>query len=302
MKNKIKITSIIILGLIIAGCSNDDKAFEVPFEGSMDHIHGMGYAGNDGGLYFASHTGLKIYRDNKWFKTSKIFNDYMGFSAVDKGFYSSGHPGTDSNLPNPIGLQRSFDGGRTLETIDFEGESDFHVMAVGYNSHDVILMNEQENSKLAVGIYMGEDSEESWTEIEALGLEGDLLAISIHPSKSEYIAAATNKGVFYSNDKGDNFNLISEGNLIGTAVFFNEEFLYFSSFDTKPKLSKYSIDNGELEIMNLPELTEDGPVFIAQNLENNKQLAIYTMRGQAYLSKDDSKTWKQILIDHKVKQ
>src|SRR5699024_4752762 len=119
-----------------SGCSNNDDAFEVPFKGDMDHIHGMGYVGNDDGLYFASHTVLKIYCDGKWFETSNNLNDYMGFAAVDKGFYSSGHPGIDSKLPNPIGLQRSFDGGKTLEKIDFEGESDFHVMAVGFNSHD----------------------------------------------------------------------------------------------------------------------------------------------------------------------
>src|SRR5690625_6534818 len=93
MSRKMILSLIIILGLIVTGCSNNDEAFEVPFKGEMDHIHGMGYAGNDGGLYFASHRGLKIYRDNKWFKTSTNLNDYMGFAAVDKGFYSSGHPG-----------------------------------------------------------------------------------------------------------------------------------------------------------------------------------------------------------------
>src|SRR5690625_6845483 len=79
MKKKTIIILTIILGLIVTGCSdNDDKAFEVSFDGNMDHVHGMGYAGNDGGIYFASHTGLKIYRDGKWLKTSKNFNDYMG--------------------------------------------------------------------------------------------------------------------------------------------------------------------------------------------------------------------------------
>lgn len=39
-------------------------------------------------------------------------------------------------------------------------------------------MNEQENSKLAVGIYISQDSGESWKEVTALGLEGDILALS----------------------------------------------------------------------------------------------------------------------------
>src|SRR5690625_3668659 len=208
---KIAIVLTIIAGIFIAGCSSkEEKSFETSFDGSMEHVHGMGYAGDDGGLYLASHTGLKIYRDGEWFETTKNFNDYMGFNAVDKGFYTSGHPGKDSDLPNPIGLKRSFDGGKTLEDIDFEGESDFHVMAVGYNSHDIILMNEAKNSKLEVGIYISQDSGESWKEVTASGLEGDILALSIHPSNSEYIAAATNNGVYLSSDKGENFKLISE--------------------------------------------------------------------------------------------
>ncbi len=301
MKNKVTIILTIIISIFVVGCSNqDDNAFEVPFDGTMDHVHGLGYAGNNDGLYFASHTGLKIYRDGKWFETSNNFNDYMGFATVDKGFYSSGHPGTDSKLPNPIGLQKSFDGGKTLEKIDFEGESDFHVMAVGYNSHDVILLNEQKNSKLGVGIYLSEDSGESWTEVTASGLDGDILSFSIHPSNSEYIAAATNSGIYFSSDKGESFTLILEGEAVGTAVFFNEENLYFASYKTNPKFVKYKIDNGETEKMNLPELYDDGPVFIAQNPKDTKQLAIYTIKGQAYVSSDFSETWEQILVDNEV--
>jgi len=301
MKIKIMTILTIIIGIFVVGCSNqDDNAFEVPFDGTMDHVHGLGYAGNDDGLYFASHTGLKIYRDDQWFETSKNFNDYMGFAAVDKGFYSSGHPGTDSKLPNPIGLQQSFDGGKTLKKIDFEGESDFHVMAVGYNSHDVILLNEQKNSKLGVGIYLSEDSGESWTEVTASGLDGDILSFSIHPSNSEYIAAATNSGIYLSSDKGESFTLISEGEAVGTAVFFNEENLYFASYETNPKFVKYKIDNGETEKMNLPELYDDGPVFITQSPKDTNQLAIYTIKGQAYVSSDYSETWEQILVDNEV--
>src|SRR5699024_1391478 len=160
-----------------------------------DHIHGMGYAGNYDGLYFASHTGLKIYRDGKWFETSNNLNDYMGFAAVDKGFYSSGHPGIDSKLPNPIGLQRSFAGGKTLAEFDFEGDSASRVTAVGFSSHDMIVSNEQKNSTLGIGIYLSEDSGESWTEVTASGLDGDVLSFGIHPSNSESSAAATNTGV-----------------------------------------------------------------------------------------------------------
>src|SRR5699024_98114 len=293
----------IISGLLLAGCiSNDgdeESAFEVPFDGSMEHVHGMGYAGNDNGLYFASHTGLKIYREGEWFKTSKNFNDYMGFNAVDEGFYTSGHPGEDSDLPNPIGIQRSFDGGKTLESLKFEGETDFHAMAVGFNSHDIFVMNPAKNSELKQGFYKSQDDGESWESVNASGLEGEIFALAIHPSDSNHVAAATTSGVFVTNDGGSNFQIITEA-VQGTEVFFNEENLYYASYITTPSLVKYNIENGNQKTINLPDLTEDGPVYIAQNPQDNQEFAIYTTKGQAYISKDGAQSWDQILEDGKV--
>lgn len=118
MMKKAMIIVTIFAGLLVVGCGSDDsKEFEASFDGSIDHVHGIGYVGNDNGLYLATHTGLKMYRDGEWLETTKNLNDYMGFNAVDKGFYTSGHPGEDSDLPNPIGIQRSFDGGKTLESL-----------------------------------------------------------------------------------------------------------------------------------------------------------------------------------------
>ncbi|MFD2760404.1 F510_1955 family glycosylhydrolase [Lentibacillus juripiscarius] len=303
MIKKAMITVTIFSGLLIAGCSSNDgnkeAAFEVPFDGSIEHVHGMGYAGNDNGLYFASHTGLKIYREDEWFKTSNNFNDYMGFNAVDEGFYTSGHPGEDSDLPNPIGIQRSFDGGKTLESLKFEGETDFHAMAVGYNSHDIFVMNPAKNSKLEQGFYKSQDEGESWESVNASGLEGEIFALAIHPSDSNHFAVATTNGVFVSNDGGSNFQIITEA-VQGTAVFFNEENLYYASYSTSPSLVKYNIESGKQETINLPDLTEDGPVYIAQNPQDNQEFAIYTTKGQAYITKDGAESWDQILENGKV--
>lgn len=292
----------VILGLLV-GCSNSNEkqAFEIPFEGSMEHVHGMGYAGNDQGLYFASHTGLKMYRNGKWFETSSNFNDYMGFNAVDKGFYTSGHPGADSDLPNPLGIKRSFDGGETLENIDFEGESDFHAMATGYSSHDMILMNPEKNSKLETGVYVSNDVGKSWQHVAASGLDGEILAFSIHPSNSKYIAAATTNGIYFSDNGAKSFQVVSEENNQGTAVFFNEKTLYYASYMTKSALKKYDIESGKIETMDLPKLNADGPIFIAQNPKEEAEFVIYTTKGHAYLSKDGAKSWKQIVTSGQVK-
>ena len=46
---------------------------------------------------------------------------------------------------------KSSDGGNTLEKLAFYGESDFHNLAVGYNTETIYLYNERPNSKLQQG-------------------------------------------------------------------------------------------------------------------------------------------------------
>lgn len=288
--------------LLLAGCSNDTTdSFEVPFEGELTHVHGIGYAGEENGLYFASHTGPKIYRDGEWFETADNFYDYMGFNAVDEGFYSSGHPSADSDLPNPLGIQRSIDGGETLEEIAFQGETDFHAMAVGYNSHDIFLLNPAKNSLLEAGFYKSNDKGESWEPVKAEGLNGEVTALALHPTDSNFVAAATAAGVYFSQDGGEVFEAITTGNETGTAVHFTQDQLYFGSYGTAAALVKYTMENEELETVNIPDLPQDAIAFIARNPTDERELAIYTLQGNAYLSEDGSQTWETLLEEGEIK-
>lgn len=56
----------IIVAIFLTGCSNNQADnFEAAFSGKIEHIHGMGYAGGTDGLYFATHGGLKMFRDGE---------------------------------------------------------------------------------------------------------------------------------------------------------------------------------------------------------------------------------------------
>lgn len=93
---------------------------EVPFDGAMDHVHGMGYIEENGGLYFASHHGLKVHRDGKWTEIEDQYHDFMGFNATATGFVSSGHPDMQSGMQNPLGIKRSDDGERPSTISDLK--------------------------------------------------------------------------------------------------------------------------------------------------------------------------------------
>lgn len=63
--------------------------------------------------------------------------DLMGFTTTANGdFYASGHPGQGSDLPDPVGLIQSTDGGQTWQSLSRQGESDFHALAA---THSVIV-------------------------------------------------------------------------------------------------------------------------------------------------------------------
>ncbi|MCM3611611.1 hypothetical protein M4S82_10135 [Planococcus sp. MERTA32b] len=276
------------------------EEFLVPFDGTLTHVHGMGYIESEGGLYFASHTGLKVYRDGNWFETDGMYNDYMGFNAVDEGFYTSGHPGMDSDLPNPIGIQKSTDGGQSLESLGFEGETDFHWMAAGYRSHDLFLMNPQANSELEAGFYLGENGGEEWNRLEPQGLDGDLMALAIHPEDSQFLAAASSTGVFLSKDGGATFERLTEEGEFGTAVYFTEEQLYYGSHGTEAALISYSLDEGESVSLPLPDLKDDGAVYIAVNPANNGEIAFNTAKGDAFVSTDGGESWQEIMNEGQI--
>lgn len=295
--------------LVMAGCgaensseessegSLDAEDFVVDFNGTLEHVHGMGYIEGDG-LYFASHNGLKIYRDGEWLETKGMHNDYMGFNAVEGGFYTSGHPGAGSDMMNPIGIQRSMDGGKSLEHMGFQGETDFHAMAVGYRSHHLFVMNPQPNSDIGEGFFRSENEGEKWTETAAKGLEGEVSYLAMHPDDSQRIAAATSTGVYLSEDGGESFKKLTSDGQFGTALTFSDDALYYASYESASELVKYQLDTGDKTTLALPELPGDGVLYIAQTSD---ELAVYTVKGQVYISKDDGAEWSQIMKDGEVK-
>ena len=82
-------------------------------------------------------------------------------------------------------------------------------------------------------------------------------------------------------------------------MHFVEDSLYFGSYETTASLIKYTIENEELEPLNIPDLPEDAVAFIAQNPNDESELAIYTLQGQAFISGGGSQTWEALLQDEK---
>ena len=264
-------------------------------EVTLVHVHGLTYSADGKRLMIPSHHGLAIYENGKWSKASGPEHDYMGFSATAKYLYSSGHPAAGSGLVNPFGLLRSKDGGKTWEKLGLEGESDFHVMATGWDSGAIYVWNPAPNSRMPrAGLHYTLNDGFSWRPASAKGLQGNPYALAVHPDDSKSVAAATPDGIFASTDAGERFARIAPGQ--GTAVLFDLDgkHLWYGRYDSEARLARAQLKGGAATPVKLPVLAKDAVSFIAQNPTRRDEYAIATFNRDVYLSPDGGQTWQQI--------
>lgn len=289
MKRKqwIYLISICVILIMTSACSNNKV--------TMEHIHGLGFTSDGKQILIPAHNGLVSYSDGKWGNVDTPKNDYMGFQMVDNGFYSSGHPGPSSTLQNPIGIVKSSDLGKTLTKLGFEGESDFHGMAVGYKTHAIYVINEQTNTKLnSSGLFYSTDEAKTWTKSTAAGLNEEPTALAVHPTDEKTIAIGTKSGLLLSKDFGNHFEKLLPDLLI-TSLNFGEKGELLVAGANSPNLININLSTTVKQEIKLPPLDQDDAVsYIAQNPQDANEVAVATFKKDVYLSKDSGLNWTKI--------
>lgn len=120
-----------VVPLALAACSPPPLA--TPPQPTPDargsHVHGVAVAPMSSTVLLATHDGLLDASKEPAVKIGGSL-DLMGFTPTGNPniFYASGHPGAGSSLPNPLGLIRSKDGGKTWDPVSRQGQSDFHAL------------------------------------------------------------------------------------------------------------------------------------------------------------------------------
>jgi hypothetical protein len=264
--------------------SSEQQPVDIP------HIHGLGYSPDGNQLIVPAHIGLFVYENAEWHQPDIPAHDYMGFSPIDKGFFSSGHPDLRTDYESLLGLIKSEDGGRTITTLAFEGESDFHLLAAGYRSHAVYVVNASPNSELSEGLYFTLNEGQTWQRSGARGLLSAPIQIAAHPDDPSTVAIATERGLWLSTDNGDSFELVSSSELV-TAVTFDlkADALYFGY----QSLYRLDLATSNLTALPTPSLTSDDSVsYIAPNPLSNA-LAMTTRQRDIFVTSDGT-IWTQI--------
>jgi hypothetical protein len=265
------------------------EAFNLP------HIHGLGFTSDGKQLLIPAHIGIFSVSDGRWQRPSGPQHDYMGFSISDDGFYSSGHPAPSAtNLPNPLGLVKSTDGGTTLQTLGFAGESDFHLMAVGYKNHAIYVLNPAQNSKLPPGMHYSLDDGKTWKPSTFQGVTTAPFALAVHPTKADVVALATEQGVLVSADYGATFERVGVAKPVTAVAFTPNGTLLFGATE----LWSYDGATKGMTELPAPPLVEDEVITaIAANSVHPQALALATTKGNIYLSKNNGQEWRVLASD-----
>ncbi|MDQ0900731.1 MULTISPECIES: F510_1955 family glycosylhydrolase [unclassified Paenibacillus] len=288
MKYKVNlVSSIVAASLMLSACSASKL--------SMEHIHGLGYSTDGKQIMIPAHTGLVVYSGSKWSHVDAPQNDYMGFVAVDNGFYSSGHPGVGSNLKNPIGIVKSSDMGKTITKLDLEGSSDFHGMTVGYKTHTIYVFNAQPNPKMkSAGLYYTKDDAKTWSKSEMNGFSGEPLTLATHPSDDKVIALGSKEGLYLSNDSGNHFEKLFPGLVVASLAFSNTGELFIAATNS-PTMFQFNLSSKEKKEIKLPTLDKgDAISYIAQNPTDSNEIALATFNKDIFISKDVGAKWTEI--------
>ncbi|MBG9567128.1 hypothetical protein ABE38_17315 [Brevibacillus agri] len=261
----------------------------------MEHVHGLGYSSDGKRILIPAHDGIRIYENGIWYVPNKEKHDYMGFSTVDEGFYSSGHPAPGSELKNPLGIVKSKDEGKTLQTLALEGEIDFHNMAVGYSSHVVYVMNQQPNSKMSTaGLFYSTDEGSTWTKSEMKGITEELTSMAAHPTEASVVAIGTPTGVYLSKDHGNTFEKVALAGQVTSIFFNNRGDLIIGGYDNQAYLKRMDVNTKKVEPLSIPNLTEDSVAYFSQNPVDENQMVFATFRNDIYISNDRGLNWKKI--------
>ncbi len=261
----------------------------------LHHVHGLAFTPDGKALVVPAHTGLAVYRDGRWSTAPGPAHDFMGFSVAKSAIYTSGHPASGSPLRNPFGLMKSPDGGKTWHPLGLSGEADFHLLAAGYHTNTVYVVNEEPNSRMPrSGLYFSTDDGKSWKRSTAAGISAQMIGIAAHPTEAGTVALGTLGGLYLSPDFGASFRRIGMAPRATAVLFdFDGKHLYFAS-DSSDTLLRVSFDGRLNASLRLPQMEKDFVFYIAQNPAKPAELAIATRRKNVYLSPDAGKSWKQI--------
>ncbi|MDR6998775.1 F510_1955 family glycosylhydrolase [Neobacillus niacini] len=307
---KVVVLSVLSLSLLLSACSSTEESKITPVKSGkrIEDIHGVGVS-NDGTTYVATHEGLFSTKGvgKTWNKVGSTKDDLMGFHLRSDGtMMTSGHPGTNSEYPNPIGILMSRDNGLHWKKLEYVGKIDFHILTTYHHDSNIIYgLNQMGTGQYGAGIYKSTDEGKNWTKVEPKGLPNDLMkvySLLVLPDNKDTLLAGTEMGVMISKDGGENWDMFDDTRLItAMTVMPNGKDIIAYSMSNMVSGVMISQDSGQTWSKIGLDLGEDAASSISVNQKDEKQIAVSTFSTSLYETKDEGQDWNQMIKAGKLK-
>ena len=307
---KVLVLSVLSLSLILSACSSkeESKITAVKSGKKIEDIHGVGIS-NDGTTYIATHEGLFSTKSmgKTWNKEGSANDDFMGFHLRSDGtMLTSGHPGSNSEYPNPMGVLISKDKGLHWKEVEYVGKIDFHTLTTYHHDPNIIYgLNDMGTGQYGAGIYKSDNGGKKWSKIVPKGLPSDLMKVHsllVLPEDKNTLLAGTENGVMISKDGGANWEMFDDTRLItAMTVMPNGKDIIAYSMDNIAAGVMISENGGQSWTSLGLDLGQDAASSISVNQKDEKQIAISTYSTSLYETKDGGENWNQIIITGKLK-
>jgi len=187
--------SLLLSAAVLTACtsagSGASGSQEYSLAAEVQHVHGIVANPNGDGWILGTHHGVFYVSGAGEVESVGPVLDFMGFSDAGQGrLVASGHPGPDTDMPDPVGLIESTDGGHTWEPLSRVGESDFHALAA---TEDTVIGFDD--------ALRATDDGQEWYDLDP-GVQALGLAVS---EDAEIVLATTQDGLRRSEDGGRSF-------------------------------------------------------------------------------------------------
>ncbi len=274
---------LLTLGLLLSAAAGAVLA-----QMAVQQIRGLVFTADGTGIMLPADTGLVLYRDGRWRHLAVVPNELRALALTKNAMYAIGRLGLDS------GLMKSTDGGVTWKQLTRSGESDFRLLAAGFQSNAVYLINTVPNPLMQQpGLYHTQDDGASWQRAAAHELSSNITSIAVHPADPRTVAVGTLDGVYLSRDAGESFRHLSGKAMAAVFFDFGGQHVYIAR-ENAHAVERVSLHAGDIRSLAVPISARDFITYIAQNPAQSHELAVATHLGSVFLSTNGGSTWRAI--------
>lgn len=290
-----------IIVLLFAAGRSDNKTSNI--EGNKNEgltqvtnlrdVHGLSVdAADSSKVWFASHTGLHLLKDDKdLYVVGNARDDYMGFSphpTDPNTFFTSGHPSSGGN----IGFQKSTDAGKTWQKVSSgaNGPVDFHAMAVSRVDPNVVYGYFR--GKLQRSVNEGKD----WQILDTSLQNAQIISLTTDPSEKDTVYAATTKGLMISRDQGQTWRELSENlkdDVITNLAANPKNSKELLAYGQKLGLAK-STDGGQTWVKIESSLASSPVMYMSYDKNNPSTIYAINQSLDIYKTTDGGVSWNKV--------